>query len=321
MGRSTEPCTVEGCERRQQGLGLCSMHYRRLKKTGEVGPAEPLIQRRGSECSIDGCTARVKGRGLCSKHISRLVRHGDPLAERVAPVAERGKRSCGIDGCDRPHYARGWCSMHYTRWRAHGDPEFVVKRHGVNDGPCSVDGCERPADEAGMCSNHNYYRRKYGDPLTPDQRIKPPVICSVPDCERKAFRSTGMCNAHTQRARKYGDPQADKPLRKVAPRHEPRMTKDGYVKVWDESRGCFEFEHRVVMEQMLGRRLQGKETVHHVNGDKTDNRAANLELWSSSQPGGQRVADKLRWARELIELYADAPPEAIAKRRKTTRRK
>lgn len=306
---------MDGCERRQQGLGLCSMHYRRLKQTGDVGPAEPLRDRRGSECTIDGCSKRVKARGLCAKHYTRLVRHGDPLTEKLPPVAQGGDVPCAVDGCQRPRYARGWCSMHYARWRTHGDPLTVATRHGVNDGPCSIDGCDRPADEAGMCSNHNYYRRKYGDPLTPDQRIKPPVVCSVPDCERKAHRSTGMCPAHTQRVRKYGDPQADKPLRKVAPRHEPRMTKEGYVKVWDESRGCFEFEHRVVMEQMLGRRLRGKETVHHVNGDRTDNRPTNLELWSASQPYGQRVADKLRWAHEIIELYADAPPRAIAKRK------
>ena len=28
-----------------------------------------------------------------------------------------------------------------------------------------------------------------------------------------------------------------------------------------------------------------------------------LELWSSSHPSGQRVADKLKWAREIQETY------------------
>lgn len=37
-------------------------------------------------------------------------------------------------------------------------------------------------------------------------------------------------------------------------------------------------EHRYVMEQYLKRRLNKKEVIHHINGDKLDNRIENLEL-------------------------------------------
>jgi hypothetical protein len=64
-------------------------------------------------------------------------------------------------------------------------------------------------------------------------------------------------------------------------------------------------QHRYVMEQHIGRPLKSHETVHHMNGQRDDNRIENLELWSHSQPYGQRVTDKLAWARWFIEQYGE----------------
>jgi hypothetical protein len=42
-------------------------------------------------------------------------------------------------------------------------------------------------------------------------------------------------------------------------------------------------------------------------------RIENLELWSKSQPSGQRVEDKILWAIEILEDYKDMVPQQAEK--------
>jgi hypothetical protein len=43
----------------------------------------------------------------------------------------------------------------------------------------------------------------------------------------------------------------------------------------------YAYEHRVVAEIKLGRKLKAGEQIHHLNGNKADNRKENIEVESS----------------------------------------
>jgi hypothetical protein len=59
----------------------------------------------------------------------------------------------------------------------------------------------------------------------------------------------------------------------------------GYVRVLktDHPRNIrgYAYEHRLVVEEYLGRYLEPWETVHHKNGNRQDIRIENLELYTS----------------------------------------
>ncbi len=57
------------------------------------------------------------------------------------------------------------------------------------------------------------------------------------------------------------------------------------------------------MEQYLWWTFFSDNSGRPKNGDRSDNRIENLELWGTSQPKGQNILDKVEWAKEILSLY------------------
>jgi len=68
----------------------------------------------------------------------------------------------------------------------------------------------------------------------------------------------------------------------------PEANADGYVR-----------QHRFIMEGVIGRRLVAGEVVHHINGQKDDNRVENLVVMTTGQHAEEHAPQK-RWNSEVM---------------------
>jgi len=101
-----------------------------------------------------------------------------------------------------------------------------------------------------------------------------------------------------------------RPLERLHNGRPARIDTAGYVMVWEPTHPNRSFrgwqaEHRIVVEQAIGRYLTTDEHVDHINGIKDDNRRENLQVLSASEHSRKTAVDvsdrRLRMEADLAE--------------------
>ena len=226
------------------------------------------------------------------------ARKARSIRDRIIPEP----MECRYSGCSNLFEHTDPRTLHCSA-RCRASDRNERRERAIEILPCAAEKCSNPVRAT---HGRKYCSRlcgKSSHALLAYQRQKAsngPLICVTCGAEIKHRRADALyCSIECKSPNKRGDRRPSK----RSPIGSLRLTPQGYVDIKADS--GWKRRHRFVMEQHIGRQLSKDNTVHHKNGVRTDNRIENLELWSSSQPSGQRVVDKLTWARELIATYGD----------------
>jgi hypothetical protein len=108
-------------------------------------------------------------------------------------------------------------------------------------------------------------------------------VCRIDGCKKLVSGKTGrVCSMHLSRFwRSGGDFNYISPNWNNLKAGQALLSPLGYLRI--NIGGKRVLHHRHVMEKHLSRKLRSDEKIHHINGNKTDNRIENLMIVGQSE--------------------------------------
>ena len=165
----------------------------------------------------------------------------------------------------------------------------------------------RSSNKVHFIINAEWLRQKYWDEgLSMDKIARLAGVCQGTIWNRmKKYGIPRRSISESERGEKHpnwGKRGKDVPGWKGGRRKRP----DGYIQIRkpDHPRAVKGYvnEHRLVVEQALGRYLKPSEFVHHINGIKDDNRLENLRLVTHHN---EAICPNCGWPFDNIQVYVD----------------
>jgi len=242
-----------------------------------------IVGRCGS-CSEEFLTRGSEVRQFCSPecHYASIRRTKPPCIECGQPIQSK--------------YAERYCSHSCAAAaRHHRAPRTTT----TSDSPATLVNSDSPnyvQDEAGQWWHLVGARRaRTRARIAECQRCGGRFLTSIYHASPYCSKSCGLLASNAANPGRFGGSRGGNW------RGGRRVLPNGYVEIWDPeaaqrhrpgTKKPYVLEHRLVMEEKLGRALLPGENVHHINGIRDDNRPENLELWVKKQPPGQRAHEQ-----------------------------
>lgn len=252
-------------------------------------------------CKYAECENTTEGgaKGFCPTHYmalrrGRITENGELLRPMMRVSSYGPGARCLVPGCGCRPCSRDLCSRHYQQWEDGIDlgvviPDRAHTKITVSYGTtkCLVAGCDLRPVNRWMCNKHAAQRE-----------------AGIIDKDGNKLRDVFPSGRKRERERWVGSTR-DGYILRAAPKGHPYSRADGTI-----------LEHRLVMEQIVGRYLEEWEIVHHKDGNRANNHPRNLELLDGrarkgiSHPPGHNFDES---AAVQILLQSESVPAGVKK--------